>query len=300
MEDSGYISTAFARERLAEAEAAVKVAERAFTEAKNHLRFCKLRLFPCTSGIPDWVLALAAATVAAVVLAAPGLLVGSLVWIVAMIVVSYSVGTVLVLKFFGDTPEENDATRASVRMANLEAATARLNRTEANFGREIEDAEKRRAFLNAIHAANASKAIARQREMASHAAVRQREMDRLLMIDPGRLYPDELEAYVGEVFAFLGYAIKPTGQSGDQGVDILAERPGMRLAIQVKRYQGSVGNSAVQEVFAGKAHYNCHRCIVITSADAFTSGAISLAQSTDCMLIARSEIAALIRGEIAF
>jgi restriction system protein len=90
-----------------------------------------------------------------------------------------------------------------------------------------------------------------------------------------------------------------TVERGDQGVDVLAKKDSLRLAIQAKRYIGAVSNAAIQQVFAGMAHYKCHRCLVVTSGE-FTSGAIALAQSTGCLLIGTDRIAALIRGEIAF
>lgn len=125
---------------------------------------------------------------------------------------------------------------------------------------------------------------------------RQIEIDRLLAVDVGRLYPDEFERYVGDVFRHLGYTIELTGKTGDQGVDVLAVKGPLRIAIQAKRYMGAVGNSAVQEVYAGMAHHGCQRCIVMASSG-FTNGALSLAQSTGCLLIGRQQIPSLVRGE---
>lgn len=94
----------------------------------------------------------------------------------------------------------------------------------------------------------------------------------------------EFEDYLEEVLQLLGYDIETTATSGDQGVDLIASKDGIRIAIQVKGYHHSVGNSAVQEAFAGKAHYQCHHCAVITNSR-FTSGAVQLAQSTGCVLV---------------
>lgn len=119
----------------------------------------------------------------------------------------------------------------------------------------------------------------------------------MLAIDPGRLYPDEFEKYVGEVFRHLGYEIDQTGKSGDQGVDVIAQKGPLRIAIQVKRYIGSIGNEAVQQVYAGMAHHCCQQCIVVTTGS-FTTSARALAASTGCELIDRDQIAVLIRGEL--
>ncbi len=74
-----------------------------------------------------------------------------------------------------------------------------------------------------------------------------------------------------------------TRGSGDQGVDILARRKGARYAIQCKHYARPVGNKAVQEAFAGAAHYGCDYAAVLTNST-FTPAAEELADSTGVLL----------------
>ena len=74
-----------------------------------------------------------------------------------------------------------------------------------------------------------------------------------------------------------------TPGSGDQGADILAWRNGYKYAIQCKFYSKPVGNSAVQEVYAAKAMYDCHVAAVMTNST-FTPGAVQLAQKTGVQL----------------
>lgn len=56
-----------------------------------------------------------------------------------------------------------------------------------------------------------------------------------------------------------------TPGSGDQGVDIIAEKDGIKWAVQCKYYEGTVGNKAVQEVFAGACFYDCDKALIITN-----------------------------------
>ena len=64
---------------------------------------------------------------------------------------------------------------------------------------------------------------------------------------------EDFELYVAQMLGKIGfYNIQTTKGSGDQGVDILAEKEGMKYDFQCKRYDKQVGNNAVQEVFAGK------------------------------------------------
>lgn len=98
----------------------------------------------------------------------------------------------------------------------------------------------------------------------------------------------EFERWCGRLLSAIGFRnIRYTKTSGDQGVDIVAVRNGERYAIQCKRYSGSVGNSAVQEVVAGQALYHCTRGLVMTSGY-FTNGAIRLAKANGITLWDRS------------
>ena len=57
-----------------------------------------------------------------------------------------------------------------------------------------------------------------------------------------------------------------TTASNDYGADIKGiDSRGRKWVIQCKRYNGSVDNSAVQEVVAAKAHYHAERAAVMTN-----------------------------------
>ena len=99
-----------------------------------------------------------------------------------------------------------------------------------------------------------------------------------------RLDGPEFEAYVALVLKDNGFKhVALTKGSGDQGVDILAERNGRTYAIQCKNYAGAVGNFAVQEAYAGAQFYGCEVAVVICPGE-FTRGAKELAGSTGVLL----------------
>ncbi len=90
----------------------------------------------------------------------------------------------------------------------------------------------------------------------------------------------QYETYVARKLRRKGFKrIKVTQASGDYGADILAfDNKGKKTCIQCKKYQGSVGVRAVQEIIAAKGYYNCQRAMVITTAS-FTPNAKELARS---------------------
>lgn len=93
----------------------------------------------------------------------------------------------------------------------------------------------------------------------------------------------EFEEFISLLFNKMGYSSKVTQKSGDQGIDVIATRNGTKIGIQAKCYSGAVGNTAVQEVIAGKMFYKCDKALVVTN-NYFTPTAIELAQSSDIIL----------------
>lgn len=87
--------------------------------------------------------------------------------------------------------------------------------------------------------------------------------------------------------------VKVTPGSGDQGVDILCVKDGIKYGIQCKNYSGKLSNTPVQEISAGKAFYGCHVGVVMTN-NYFTPGAIELAEKTGVLLWDRDKLALMI------
>jgi HJR/Mrr/RecB family endonuclease len=121
--------------------------------------------------------------------------------------------------------------------------------------------------------------------------------NQLLCRDWRSLQGTKFEAFLVEVFEYLGYSVQTTKASGDQGVDLIAVKGGRSLAVQAKGYEKSVGNAAVQEVVAGMQYYKCGECMVITNS-VFTRGAYDLARETGCLLVDGERIPSLIEGAI--
>lgn len=93
----------------------------------------------------------------------------------------------------------------------------------------------------------------------------------------------EFEELIAKLFRKLGYDAEVTKASGDQGVDVIATKNGFKYGIQAKCYSGQVGNSAIQEVVAGKTYYSLNKAIVVTN-NFFTKSAIKLAEANGVVL----------------
>lgn len=106
----------------------------------------------------------------------------------------------------------------------------------------------------------------------------------------------DFEYFCAELLKTNGFLdVEVTNGSGDQGVDIIAEKESIKYGIQCKCYSSDIGNRAVQEVYAGKAFYKCHVGVVLTNRY-FTNSAKKLAQSNGIILWDRDKLISLINS----
>lgn len=107
--------------------------------------------------------------------------------------------------------------------------------------------------------------------------------------------PYNFELLLGLIYRAQGYRVEKTPKSGDQGADVIIEKAGQRTVVQAKLYTGAVGNSAVQEVAAARAHFGCHVAAVVTNAS-FTRAAVDLATTNRVQLVDRSGLQAMLEA----
>lgn len=94
----------------------------------------------------------------------------------------------------------------------------------------------------------------------------------------------QFEAWCAKLLEMIGFQkVEVTQGSGDQGVDILAQKDGIRYAIQCKCYSIDLGNTPIQEVNTGKMIYHCQIGVVMTNRR-FTSGGKQAAEATETLL----------------
>jgi len=107
--------------------------------------------------------------------------------------------------------------------------------------------------------------------------------------------PIEYEHYCAELLRDQGWSANVTKASGDQGVDVVATRGRLKIAVQCKLYAKPVGNKAVQEIRAGvdfvEADYG-----VVVAPKGFTRSAKELANKTGVRLMHHSELSDIVQA----
>lgn len=103
----------------------------------------------------------------------------------------------------------------------------------------------------------------------------------------------QFESFISLLFNILGFESQTTQNTGDFGIDVIAEKDGVRYGIQCKLWQADVGNKAIQEAYSGKDYYECHVAIVITNSH-FTGNAYTQADRSKVVLWDRDKLISMI------
>lgn len=101
--------------------------------------------------------------------------------------------------------------------------------------------------------------------------------------------PAEYETFCADTLNNNGWDAKTTVATGDQGVDVIAEKGGIRVAIQCKKYSSAVGNKAVQEVAAGMSYWGADIAAVVSTAG-YTRSARELASVHNVYLLHHDDL----------
>ena len=102
----------------------------------------------------------------------------------------------------------------------------------------------------------------------------------------------EFETFCAEELKRAGWAARVTQFSGDQGADVIAEKAGRRVVLQCKLYARPVGNKAVQETVAARAHEGADVGIVVSN-NRYTQAAEQLAATNGILLLHYRDLAGL-------
>ncbi len=100
---------------------------------------------------------------------------------------------------------------------------------------------------------------------------------------------EEFEQYCATVLRALEFSVMATSGGADQGADLIARKGSTSVAVQCKRYKGTVGNAAVQEVVAAQAYYGCSSALVVATGR-FSTAARQLAAANGVMTLTAEEL----------
>lgn len=95
--------------------------------------------------------------------------------------------------------------------------------------------------------------------------------------------------YLAYLFRQLGFHVQTAKGFGQSDVDLILTKPGIRCAVQGKRWDTQVGPDAVREAIVARDYHYCHMALLVTNTT-FTMAAKELAQQTGVELWDRQEL----------
>jgi restriction system protein len=104
--------------------------------------------------------------------------------------------------------------------------------------------------------------------------------------------PTEFEYICSQALINCGWTARTTKATGDQGVDVIAEKDDLKLVLQCKKYSTPVGNKAVQEIYAGQQHELADFAAVVTSST-YTKSAKQLASTCGVLLLHVNDLSSI-------
>ena len=117
---------------------------------------------------------------------------------------------------------------------------------------------------------------------------------RIAAFDPG-MDPGDYEKHCALLLRKAGWAAQVTEPGADQGTDVIARRGKRSMVLQCKLYGRPVGNSAVQQIAAARAHHRADLAAVVSNAD-FTLRARQLAATNGVYLLHHEQLGAFRSG----
>jgi restriction system protein len=99
----------------------------------------------------------------------------------------------------------------------------------------------------------------------------------------------EFEEFCAEKLRACGWKVRLTPLCRDQGVDVIAEKNGVRVVLQCELYSNTVGNKAVREIAAGKVHQQAEYGVVVTNS-MYASSAKELAATNRIWLLHHTDL----------
>lgn len=101
--------------------------------------------------------------------------------------------------------------------------------------------------------------------------------------------PYDFEFQCAEILKKNGWDAEATQKSADQGIDVVAKKDGVLVALQCKLYSKPVGNKAVQEAYSGKQFYEANFAGVVSN-NTYTVSARQLAKNCNILLLSPEDL----------
>lgn len=104
------------------------------------------------------------------------------------------------------------------------------------------------------------------------------------------------ERELGGLFRAMGYGVRRTPTSGDQGVDLVLRKNGVTIVVQCKAHKNVVGPAVARELFGSMVAFRA-KAAILACTGGFTKGVHEFVKGKPIRLLDASAIAKMAEGE---
>jgi hypothetical protein len=97
------------------------------------------------------------------------------------------------------------------------------------------------------------------------------------------------ETSLGKLYSSMGYSVRQTKGSGDEGIDLVLEKDGTKTVVQCKGHQKPVGVGVVRDLYGAMMHFGAERAILACPAG-FTQGVVRFVADKPIHLVSAREL----------
>jgi hypothetical protein len=98
-----------------------------------------------------------------------------------------------------------------------------------------------------------------------------------------------LEKALGNLYRKMGYRVRQTKGSGDEGIDLILEKEGAKTVVQCKGHANPVGVGAVRDLYGAMMHFGAPNAVLACPAG-FTEGVVQFVSAKPIQLVSVKEL----------
>lgn len=136
--------------------------------------------------------------------------------------------------------------------------------------------------------------IRRKKHLQTELKFLQLEEEQIHARNLDAITPKRFEELVGRIFENMGYYVRYTGGTNDEGIDLECRGKNLNeiIIVQCKRYHGNVGVPTVRDFYGVITHCRASKGFIVTTSD-FTKPAINFAKGKPIELVDRKRLSEL-------
>jgi HJR/Mrr/RecB family endonuclease len=105
----------------------------------------------------------------------------------------------------------------------------------------------------------------------------------------------DFETALGGLYRSMGYWVRHTKGSGDEGIDLILEKEGVRTVVQCKGHTNPVGVGVVRELYGAMMHFGAPSAVLACPAG-FTEGVMRFVRGKPIKLVSSKEIIEMVEN----